>query len=128
MTGISFDASEVRALATDLGKVPLKVARAVPAVVSKGALNIKNQLREEMASSKHFRGAAHAVGYDILDGGFAAEIGPSAEAGSPGSLANLAYFGGSNGGGGTVPDPRGALEAEVSSFEKALLDLAEDAF
>lgn len=128
MTGVNIDASEVRAFATDLGEVGLRVARGVPAVVSKGALNIKNQLRGEMGASGHFKGAAHAVGYDILDGGFAAEIGPSAEAGSPGNLANLAYFGGSNGGGGTVPDPRGALEAEVSRFEKALMDLAEGAF
>ena len=125
---LNFDASEVREFAADLGRVPLKIAGEIPAVISKGALNIKNQLRSEMAGSRHFKGAAHTVGYDILDGGFAAEIGPSSEAGSPGNLANLAYFGGSNGGGGTVEDPRAALDAEEPKFLKALADLAEGAF
>ena len=49
------------------------------------------------------------------------EVGP--RKGKPGSIANIAYFGGANGGGGTVPDPRGALEAEAPRFEKALTDL-----
>ena len=125
---LNFDASELRAFAADLGKVPFKVARAIPPVVLKGSMNIKDQLREEMNGSEHFSGAAHTVGFDILDGGFASEIGPSSEAGSPGNLANLAYFGGSNGGGGTVEDPRAALDAEEPKFLKALADLAEGAF
>ena len=117
---IRIDASELTALAADLGRVPLKVAREIPAVVMKGAMNIKDQLREDLAGSTHFKGVARAVGFDVLDGGFAAEIGPSSEAGSPGNLANIAYFGGSHGGGGTVADPRVALDAEAPQFESAL--------
>ena len=128
MSGIEFDASEVRQFAQELGKVSAKVARGIPAVVSKGALNIKKQLAQELAGSTHFKGAAHTVSYDLLDAGFAAEIGPSSESGSPGNLANLAYFGGSNGGGGTVADPREALTAEGERFIKALADLAEGSF
>ena len=125
---IRVDDSELRRLADDLGKAPMRVARGIPAVVVKGAMNVKDQLRDEMGASEHFSGAAHTVGFDVLDGGFAAEIGPSSEAGSPGNLANLAYFGGSNGGGGTVPDPVGALAAEAPGFLKALADLAEESF
>ena len=47
-----------------------------------------------------------------------AEIGP--ETGGAGSLAGFAYFGGVNGGGGTVPDPQGALDAEAPNVEKHL--------
>lgn len=125
---IRFDDSELRRFGEDLGRVPMAVARKIPPVVVKGAMNIKEQLRAEMGASEHFRGAAHTVGFDVLDGGFAAEIGPSSEAGSPGNLANLAYFGGSNGGGGTVADPMEALTAEAPAFLKALADLAEESF
>lgn len=128
MSWAKIDASEVRQFAQDLGKVPLKVARGIPPVVSKGALNIKKQLAQELAGSRHFKGAAHTVSYDLLDAGFAAEIGPSSESGSPGNIANVGYFGGSNGGGGTVADPREALEAEGDRFIKALADLAKESF
>ena len=117
---IRIDTSELTALAADLGRVPLKVAREIPAVVTKGAMNIKDQLRSDLAGSIHFKGASRSVGFDVLDGGFAAEIGPSSEAGSPGNIANIAYFGGSHGGGGTVADPRIALDAEAPKFESAL--------
>lgn len=128
MTGISFDVSEVRQLAVDFSRVGAIVAQQARPVVSKGALNIKTAMQADMKGSEHFKGAAHTVSYDLLDGGFTAEIGPSSEAGSPGNLANLAYFGGSNGGGGTVADPRTRLDEELPKFEKALLDIAAKAF
>lgn len=125
---IRIDASELTVFAAELGRVPLKVAREIPAVVTKGALNIKEQLREDLAGSQHFKGAARSVSFDVLDSGFAAEIGPSSEAGSPGNIANIAYFGGSHGGGGTVADPRVALEAEAEKFESALAAVVAKAF
>ena len=53
--------------------------------------------------------------------GVSAEIGP--KKGSPGSLANIAYFGASRGGGGQVPDPEGALLAELPVLEKYLAEI-----
>jgi hypothetical protein len=103
------------------------LARAVPAilpkvrpVVSKGALNIKNQLRAEAERSPHFKGLAWTVSYDITDGpdGVEAEIGPEKKA--AGNLGNIAYFGGAHGGGASLPDPEGALEAETDRFMAAL--------
>lgn len=119
---VSVDVSELRTLATDLQRVPDKVQRGVRPVVSKGALNIKQQLAAEMGGSTHFGQIKRAISYDIKvdGGGVAAEIGP--RKGSPGSLANIAYFGGA-GGGGTVPDPSGALLAESDKFESALSEL-----
>lgn len=126
---MEIDTSELRALAADLRGAGDLVGKHVNAVVSRGALNIKNQLRREMRDSRHFRPVASAISYDIHRAGFSsgdvieAEIGP--ERGSPGSLANIAFFGTSRGG-GTVPDPQGALDAEAPRFEKALSDLFGD--
>lgn len=121
---IEIDASQVRALAADLTAAAAKVQLGARPVIARAALNIKAQLRDEMGASAHFRGAADSISYDLLDGGLTAEIGPSSEGGSPGNLANIAYFGTSKGG-GTVPDPDGALQAEAPALEKALADLID---
>ena len=124
MTGVNIDASEVRAFAADLGEVGLRVARGVPAAVSKGALNIKNQLQAEARQSRYFR-IAPAISYDITSSaeGVEAEIGPDKSRIATAKLANIAYFGGVHGGGGTLPDPQLALDAEEPKFLKALEDL-----
>ena len=120
MPNVEIDASELRAFSSELGRVPANVVTGIRPAVRKAGVNMKDQLREEMDRSKHFR-ASRSIDFDVSDGGLAVEVGPSK--GKPGSIANIAYFGGVNGGGGTVPDPRGALEAEAPRFEKALTDL-----
>ncbi len=117
-----FDTSEIRAFAADLQRMPDYVRRQVRPVIEHGALKIKTQLRQEMHSSRHFAQVASAISYDIIDraGSVEAVVGPTK--GSPGSLANIAYFGTSRGG-GTVPDPSGALQAEVPHIERELADL-----
>ena len=116
---MAVDVSELRKLATDLSSAPKLVKSEARGVISNAALNIKNQLRDEAARSRHFR-LAHTISYDLKVGGdmIEAEIGP--ETGGAGSLAGFAYFGGVNGGGGTVPDPQGALDAEAPNVEKYL--------
>lgn len=124
MAGASVDAREVRQFAGDLRAASQRVVNEVPRVVKRGAQQIKDQMREAMFASKHFKGAGKAISYDIVDGGFEAQIGPTTGPGGvPGDLAHLAYFGGVNGGGGTVEDPQEALDAEGPKFTKALLDL-----
>jgi hypothetical protein len=129
---ISMDTSEFRAAAADLTAAGSGVAARVRPVVKKGAGNIKGQLRREMQSSAAFKGITPDIDYSMHGGEMfgvgviEAEIGPRTGSGHAGNLANVAYFGGANGGGGTVPDPRGALEAEIPRFEKALLDVLGD--
>ena len=123
MPNVEIDAHEVKEFASELGKVPTKVVTGVRPAVVKAGVNMKKQLREEMDKSKHFR-ASRSINFDVSDGGLAVEVGPTKS--GAGNLANIAYFGGVNGGGGTVPDPRGALEAEAPRFEKALTDLVGD--
>lgn len=121
MAGVEVDATELRTFAADLLHAAGEVVAGVPGVVTRGAVNVKNQLRAEMGASRHFRGAAADIDFDLTEtaSGVEAEIGPHSGPGNPGALANIAYFGTSRGG-GTVPDPEGALEAEVPRFESAL--------
>ena len=120
---VSVDLGELRAFARELGDVPLRVAREVIPVVRKGAVNIKSDMQADLRGSSNagFRHVASTVSYDVLDGGFGVEVGPSKPAGA---LANVAYFGTSRGG-GTVADPVGALQAEIPRFEKAIDDILE---
>lgn len=119
---ISIDTSELRTLAADLTSAPAEVVRKVPAVVKRGATNIVNELRDAMAASTYFQASRH-ITFDELDGGMAAEIGP--EKVGAGNLAVIAYWGGANGGGGTVEDPQNALDREEPNFTRALGDLFE---
>ena len=129
MPEISIDAHEVRELAADFTRVPGELSRHAIPVLSKGALNIKNQMRESFEASGNagFRFVGRTVSYDLHTEGneLSAEIGPDKDRG--GALANVAIFGTPRGG-GTVADPREALEAEAPRFEKELADLAEELF
>jgi hypothetical protein len=119
VTTSAFDASELRQFADDLDKSVVEVARGIRGIMAKAGVNIKRQMRAEMESSEHFKGAAHRISYDITtpsDDTAIVEVGPTHGAGDPGSLGNVAYFGTSRGG-GTVPDPMGALEAEAAVTE-----------
>ena len=128
MPEISIDAHEVRELAADFTRVPGELSRHAIPVLSKGALNIKNQMRESFEASGNagFRYVGRTVSYDLTTEGneLSAEIGPDKPSGA---LANVAIFGTPRGG-GTVADPREALEAEAPRFTEALADLAEELF
>ena len=130
MDGFKIDASEVRSLAEDFRRVPPTLARQAKPVVEQSIVKITNQLRDEMGASASFGALAGGISYDIDPDGYGAEAGPTkASRGGASTLgkgANIAYFGGSNGGGGTVPDPRGALDAEAPRFAQALSDLAAE--
>lgn len=123
MSSISIDTSQLRAYAREIEGAADLLDSQVEAVVSKGALNIKNQMRADMEASLYFKGTSPAISYDMRSGGafgggfVEAEIGPVT--GKPGSLANVAYFGTSRGG-GTVADPQVALDAEEPKFTAAL--------
>lgn len=114
------DFSQLDAFAAELLRAVPAVQSKVRPVVSKGALNIKNQLRSEAEKSPAFKRLAWTVSYDIDEGpeGIEAVIGPEKKA--AGNLGNIAYFGGAHGGGATLPDPQGALDDESSRFMAAL--------
>ena len=121
MTNIDFDTSELRAFVTDLGRAPVEVSIEVPPIVKRGAQNIKTQLVSEMSASNHFKGTASSMSYEtIVSGdGIEALIGPDKD--RDGGLAHIAYWGTSKGG-GTVADPKGALDAEAPNVERFIAD------
>ena len=118
---VSVDAAELRTLSVDLARIPDKVQKGVRPVVVKGAMQVRDKMRSDMRESASFKGNARNISYDLKvdGGGVEAEIGPK-----PTWLAHIAYFGGANGGGGTV-DILGPLGQEVEPFVSALGDLFE---
>lgn len=119
--GFSIEVSGAREVIADLTSVSTRLRPDIAAVVKRGANNIKNDLQDQARKSLHFKGFAPGISYDMVDD-FEAEIGPVK--GKPGSLANIAYFGTSRGG-GTVENPEAALEREIAAFEQHLGDIAE---
>lgn len=113
---------QIDQLSADLRALPEHARSDARQVINRGAVNVKRQLVSEMQTSPSFRGVASAISFDMEEraGSVEAVIGPVK--GSPGSLANIAYWGGSRGG-GTVPEPMGALQAEVPTTAQYLLDL-----
>ncbi len=93
------DLSEVRALATDLGKTSREVEREADKVLERGALGVKNAMADD-ARSTHSGHAKHfhrSISYDRRYGvgRMSYEIGPD-KGRIQGALGNLLYFGSSN--------------------------------
>jgi len=128
---MSLDDSELRKLSSDLGLVPNGLKPKVKAVVKRGALNVKRTMQKDMSASPYFKSAAQSIDFEETqetwggDIAYGAEIGPNKDRHKSAGLAGIAYFGGSNGGGGTVRDPAEALAEEAPNFEKYLLDVLE---
>lgn len=121
------DTSELRSFASELSRAAPEVTRAVPGVVKKGMNNVKSTMQADFRESRSFGHIAKTVTYDVtVDGdGVTGEAGPDKSRGGGASLAHIAYWGGANGGGGTVPDPLEALAIEAPRFEQALSKLLD---
>lgn len=124
---MDFDARELRSLAADITRAGTKVVPEVEKVVFKGAMNVKAGMRKAAGESKHFKGIVPSISFDIEvnTNGVEAEVGPAHGPGEAGNLANIAYFGNSLGGGGTV-DFTGPLETEQPKFEKAIAEVLKN--
>jgi hypothetical protein len=123
---VTVDASELDRFVADLGRIPGRVVPAVDAIVKRGAGNVKDELVADAEGSQSFRRMAPSISYDshYRVGQVAYEIGPDrarGRAGGAAHLANIAYFGGANGGGGTL-DLDAPLKHEEPKMMKALDD------
>ena len=101
------DNSELYALAHDFGVMPDKYVKKIRPIFNRTALEIKRGMQDDFKGSRHFKQVARSIDYEVTDGpaGLTAEIGPNVSRNPSASLAGIAYFGGSRGGGGTVRDP-----------------------
>lgn len=117
------DTSQLDKLVADLGEIPEEKLPQVKKVVSRGALNVKTDLRAGAANGGSYKHFARSIDYDIVDGGLGAEIGPNKDQ-IQGALGNLLYFGTSKSGG--VLDINGPLTKEEPRFVDAIADVASD--
>lgn len=140
------DTSQADALIAKIEKVPDVVFQEAVAVGRKAALNIKNGLVQDARRSRYFRQVAATIGYDEKPKlrGVEFVIGPDKDKtipstkvtgssgrgrkstkhrpGTVGNIANIAYFGGANGGGGTL-DFDAPAQRELANIEEHLADV-----
>lgn len=123
MSSIEIDTTEVRQIAADATRMPGELSRWLRPAVSRGALNIKRAMQQDLEQSGNagIRAVARSISYGLIDGDHTieAEIGPDKPSGA---LANIAYFGTSRGGGHTR-DPIEPLNEEAEAFQKAVADI-----
>lgn len=139
---IEIDASDFFRAAADLKAASRDMMSEVRPAVSNAALQVKEGMRADMAASRHFDQVADSITYDMRGnavvseaevgpvtgghgGGFIGPLPQGGKRGVVGDLAHFAYFGGANGGGGTVRDPKVHLEDEAPRFEKAIGDILD---
>mgnify|MGYP001306609749 CR=1 FL=1 len=120
---VRVDGSEVRELSHDLGEVPDRVIPEVKKSVSRGALNIKNDMARDARSDGSYRHFHRSISYDLVRDGLAAEIGPDKNR-VQGPLGNILYFGTSKN--APVLNLGGPLYREAPRFEAALRRIAGD--
>lgn len=118
MTGVNLDLSEVTRLSNDLGRKAGRVRAEVEQVVNKGALKIKNQMRDEAKGHKFAPRLPSSITYTVTPTlwSIGAEIGPVE--GHAGSLAF--YYYGNSRVGPSIKDPAFALKAELPVIEAYL--------
>jgi len=108
----------------ELTKAESQVTAQAEAVLTKGALNIKNDWRERWTGHPHFTALPFSIGFDIyhLPGSARAQIGPDKNM-RQGALGNIIEFGTEK----NAPIPGGlpALDAETPRFEMQLALLGE---
>lgn len=108
-------------LISDMGDMPRKAESGIRGVMNRGGLEMKRKWQANFSTSRSFKMIARSVDYDvsaasILGGGnISVEVGPNAATDSSAPLAGIAMFGGSRGGGGTVPEPDSILESEADT-------------
>lgn len=108
---------DLDALVRDLGVAPAKADRAIRRVMKRGGQEMKKKMQADFQGSRSFRHVGRSVTYDVVErrGATTIEVGPDAARSSSAPLAGIAYFGGANGGGGTVREPDYILEAEADN-------------
>lgn len=120
------DLTQVHALARDLADAPARINTAITPVVSRGALNVKNDAVRAISGHPRSRHYPRTIGYDLLPdaAGITAEIGPDKER-MQGALGNILEFGTSNN--APIPHLGPALDLEEPRFVAAIATAAAGA-
>lgn len=97
---VNVDVSQVRRLAARLGSVPERKRALVSDAVGHGARNIKAAIRADLSGSSDRAFRSIPIAYEMHGSGTIVEADIAPVRGGAGSLANIAFFGTSRGGGG----------------------------
>lgn len=123
--------SEMLAFSAAIDATAKNAPRKARSVVSKGLLNVKKDMQAQASKSRYFKQIASTISYEIRGGGdlggvtIEGEVGPDTSFPSA-RIENIAYFGSSRAGGGTVEDPRAAGEREAPRFAEEIGKLGEE--
>ncbi|NDK31183.1 hypothetical protein [Nesterenkonia haasae] len=120
------------AVVADLAAAPRQTASKLRPIMRKGGVQMKRKMADAFKGSRSFRQVGRSVDFDFIEssgfgiGHMEVEVGPNAHRNPAAALAGIAYFGGANGGGGTVPEPDQILEDEANTAVKFLADALGD--
>ena len=111
---MNFDVTELEALSVNIGRASSALIKEAHAVVAKGALNIKNETRDNISDNDYWSRLAATVNYEQV--GLTADIGY--EDRGQGELAGIYEFGSAR----RAPHPTllPAAKVEAPKFAKAL--------
>jgi hypothetical protein len=118
----TIDTSELQKLAASIASASGKLHAQARAAVSKGALNIKNDTRDNVSDSPYWRRLAQTVNYDMVGNAFYSQATIGYDDVGQGELAGIYEFGSAK----RAPHPTliPAFDREAPRFEKAMGDLA----
>lgn len=117
----------------DLGQAPGRTVKKIKPVMKKAGVQMKRNWTKSFRSSPSFRVVGKSVTFDVHDStafgtrNIQVEVGPDASRDSAAALAGIATFGGSRGGGGSVPEPDQLLKDEADTAEKFIADIIGEA-
>lgn len=123
------DTSETQKLIDAVNDFPAQARKEAEAILAKGAVNIKRNLKDDARGSKHFKQFAKKITFDRKSRkhGAEIEIGPEndktiGKGGGPGAA--IAYFGGANGGGGSL-DFDEPVEREFDTIDEHMKNIGD---
>lgn len=121
---VTVDAEQLARLADDLARLGASAVDRVDPVVKRAVTNMKDDMVADTESSRYFRGIGRTITYSRAYrlGYVGYELGPDRALGGQAPLADVAYNGGANGGGGTL-DLDGPLEREEPRLMQELANL-----
>lgn len=118
----TIDTSELQKLSRSIEVAASQLPTEARAVVSKGALNVKTDARENVSTSLYWKGIAQSITYDLTGNAFHSTATIGYNDVGQGELAGIYEFG------SVKRDPHPTLipafEREAPRFEKAMGDLA----
>lgn len=121
-----FDTTETQKLLDVIDDFQVKAPIEAEAILTKGAVEARKNLIADAKTSRHFRQVGRSISFDKrrTARGVEIELGPDKDRDPAGPLANLAYFGGANGGGGTL-DLDEPVERELDVIDDYLQRLGD---